>query len=94
MLEQAFAVSGSVTVALGGLVASNLLYDRRVANSLSRYLPPILGGVAFLVAVLWLEAWTTTVLSGAMTLFILVLRQGFRRGLRGVKGNLPSQAWS
>ena len=57
MLDQAFAVSGSVTVALVGLVASNLLYDRGVANSLSRYVAPILGGVAFLVAVLWLDAW-------------------------------------
>ncbi len=94
MLEQAFAVSGCVTVALVGLVASNLLYDRGVANSLSRYVAPILGGVAFLVAVLWLDAWTATALSGAMALFILTVRSGFRRGLRGVRGNLPSQAWS
>lgn len=26
--------------------------------------------------------------------FILAVRLGFRRGLRGVSGNLPSQAWS
>ena len=94
MFEQAFAVGGSVSVALVGLVASNLLYDRGVANSLSRYVAPILGGVAFLVAVLWLDAWTATVLSGAMALFILAVRLGFRQGLRGVRGNLPSQAWS
>ena len=94
MLVQAFAVSGCVTVALAGLVASNLLYDRGVANSVSRYVAPILGGVAFLVAVLWLDAWTATVLSGAMALFILAVRLGFRRGLRGVRGNLASQAWS
>ena len=94
MLEQAFAVSGCVTVALVGLVASNLLYDRGVANSQSRYAAPILGGVAFLVAVLWLDAWTATVLSGAMVLFVLAVRLGFRRGLRGVRGNFPSQAWS
>jgi len=94
MLVQAFAVSGSVTVALVGLVASNLLYDRGVANSLSRYVAPIFGGVAFLVAVLWLDVWTATVLAGAMALFILAVRLGFRRGLRGVRGNLPTQAWS
>ncbi len=94
MLEQAFAVGGVTSVAVAGLMASNLLYDRGVANSLSRYLAPILGGVAFLVAVLWLDAWTATVLSGAMALFILAVRLGFRRGLRGVRGNLPSQAWS
>ena len=94
MLVQAFAVSGSVSVALVGLVASNLLYDRGLANSLSRYVAPILGGVAFLVAVLWLDAWTATVLSGAMALLILVVRLGFRQRLRGVRGKLPSQAWS
>ena len=94
MLVQAFAVSGSVTVALVGLVASNLLYDRGVANSLSRYVAPIFSGVAFLVAVLWLDVWTATVLAGAMALFILAVRLGFRRGLRGVRGNLPTQAWS
>lgn len=94
MLEQPLAVSGSLAVAMIGLAASNLLYDRRVANSISRYVAPILGGVAFLVAVLWLETWTAPVLAGAMTLFILAVRLGFRRGLRGVKGDLPSQAWS
>ncbi len=94
MLVQVFAVSGSVSVALVGLVASNLLYDHGVPNSLSRYVAPIIGGVAFLVAVLWLDAWTATVLSGAMAMFILAVRLGFRRGLRGVRGNLPSQAWS
>ena len=94
MLEQAFAVSGCVTVALVGLVASNLLHDRGVTNSLSRYVAPILGGVAFLVAVLWLDIWTATVLSCAMALFILAVRLGFRRGLRGVEGNLPTQAWA
>ena len=94
MSEQVFAIGGIATVAVAGLMASNLLCDRRVANSLSRYVAPILGGVAFLVAVLWLDAWTATVLSGAMTLFILAVRLGLRRGLRGVRGNLPSQAWS
>ena len=94
MLEQAFAVGGSASVAIAGLMASNLLYDRGVANTLSRYVAPVLGGVAFLVAVLWLDAWTATALSGAMALFILAVRLGFRRGLRGVRGNLPSQAWS
>ena len=80
MLVQAFAVCGSVSVALVGLVSSNLLFDRGVANSVSRYVAPILGGVAFLVAVLWLDAWTATALSGAMALFILAVRLGFAGG--------------
>lgn len=94
MLQQAFAASGVVTIAITGLAASNILYDRGLANSLSRCVAPILGGVAFLAAVLWLDAWTATALSGGMALFILALRLRFRRGLCGVGGNLPSQAWS
>ena len=94
MVEQSFAVGGTASVAVAGLMASNLLYDRGMANHLSRYVAPIIGGLAFLVAVLWLDAWTATILSGAMALVILALRLGFRRGLRGVKGDLPSQAWS
>jgi len=94
MLEQAYPAAVATSLAFGGLGLSNLLYDRGVANSLSRYVAPILGGVAFLVAVLWLDAWTATVLSGAMALFILAVRLGSRRGLRGVRGNLPTQAWS
>ena len=94
MLGQAFAVSGIVMLAFAGLVVSNFVYDRGVSSSRSRYLAPILGGAAFLVAVLWLDAWTAITLSGILTLFILVLRVGFRGGLRGVRGNLPTQAWA
>ena len=49
-MEQAFAVGGIASVAAAGLMASNLLYDHGVANSISRYVAPILGRVAFLVA--------------------------------------------
>ena len=92
-MEQAFAVTGSVLVALAGLVVSNILYDRGVDSALSRCVASALGGAAFLIAVLWLDAWTAVALSGILTLFILILRLGFRRGLRGAKGSLPSQAW-
>ena len=64
MLQQAFAVSGIVCVAIGGLCASNVMYDRGVPNSMSRYVAPLLGGLAFLAAVLWLDVWTATALSG------------------------------
>ena len=94
MLDQAYGIGGIVTLALAGLVASNVLYDRGAPSSLFRYVAPILGGVAFLVAVLWLDAWTAAALSGVLTVFILVLRLGFRRGLRGVRGSLPTQAWA
>ena len=80
--------------AITGLVVSNSLYDRGVPNTISRCAAPVLGGTAYLFAVLWLDAWTATVLSGAMAMLILALRLGFRRGLRGVRGSLPTQAWS
>ena len=46
------------------------------------------------MAVLWLDAWTAVAVSFVMGLLILVLRLGFRRGLRGVKGNRPAQDWA
>jgi len=93
-VEQAFAATGSVLVALAGLVVSNILYDRGVDSSVSRCVASALGGAAYLVAVFWLDAWTAVALSGILTLFILILRLGFRRGLRGASASLPSQAWA
>ena len=94
MLNQAYAASGVVTLATAGLLASNFLFDKGLDASLSRRIPGVLGGFAFLIAVLWLDPWTAIALSGALTLSILVLRLGFRKGLRGVRGNLPTQVWA
>ena len=94
MLGQAFAAAGVVIVALGGLVASNLLVDRGLDASFARRVPGALGGVAFLIAVLWLDPRTAIALSSALTLAMLALRLGFRRGLRGVGGSLPTQVWA
>ena len=94
MLDQAYATSTIIGLAAAGLVASNVLVDRGIDCDLSRRVPGILGGAAFLIAVLWLEPWIAVSVSGALTLCILVLRLGFRRGLRGVRGRLPVQAWS
>ena len=94
MLDQAVAVTGVTALGLAGLVASNVLYDRGVPSTASRYAAPVIGGVAFLAAVAWLDVWTAVALSGAMTVGILGLRLGLRGGLRGVRGSLPTQAWS
>ena len=94
MLEQAYAASGVVTLATAGLLASNFLFDKGLDASLSRRVPGVLGGFAFLIAVLWLDGWTAVTLSGVLTLLILLLRLGFRRGLRGVGGSLSPQAWA
>ncbi len=94
MWYQAWVITAIVLLALLGLAASNFLHDRGTNDYLSRRVPAVFGGVAFLVAVLWLDPWTAVTLSGVMTLFILVLRLGFRRGLRGVRGSLPAEAWA
>jgi len=94
MLEQGFMLSGIAILALAGLAASNFMYDRGVPNSVSRHAAPVLGGVAYLATVLWLDPLTAITLSGILALGILALRLGYRRGLRGVKGDLPTQAWA
>lgn len=90
----AVPILGIVAVAFAGLAGSNILYDRGVPVALSRRLAPVLGGAAYLVAVLWLDAWTAITVVGVLTVFILILRLGFRRGLRGVQGSRRSQDWA
>ena len=93
-MNEAYAATGVVTLAATGLLASNFLFDKGLDASLSRRVPGVLGGFAFLIAVLWLDAWPAVALSAALSLFILVLRLGFQRGLRGVRGSLPTQVWA
>ena len=94
MINQAYAVTAIVLLTLLGLMAANLLYDHGVPKHMCRSIPPVLGGVAYLVSVLWLEAGMAIALSGALTISVLALRLGFRRGLRGVAGSVPAQAWA
>ena len=94
MLVQASATSGVVFLALAGLVASNLVHDRGVPSSQSRYIAPVLGGFAFLVGVLLMDMWIVIATSSVLTLLILTLSLRYRSGLRGVRGHLPTQAWS
>ena len=94
VLVHVYAVTTVASLALAGLTASNVLHDRSVPSAVSRYVAPLLGGAAFLTAVSYLDAWAAIALSGGLTLCILTLRVGFRHGLRGVRGNLPTQAWA
>jgi len=93
-VEQVIAALGSVLIAIGGLAASNLLYDRDVDSSVSRCIASALGGAAYLVAVLWMDAWMAVSLSGVLALFILALRLMFRQSLRGATTKLSHQAWA
>ena len=93
MWSQAYPAFAVALLALGGLAASNRLYDRGLNSSLSRRVPAVVGGAAFLMAVLWMEVWTAVTLSGAMALLVLALRLAPGRELRGVGGNSP-RGWA
>ena len=94
MVKQIFGSIAVVSLVLGALVLANYLHDRGVANWVARRLTAVLGGVAFLMAVLWLEAGTAIGVVSALTLGIAVVRVVRRHGLRGVTGDRPSQNWS
>ena len=93
-MSPVYAAMAMALLALSGLVTSNFVYDRGVPSTVSRRAAPLLGGAAYLIAVLWLDAWTAVTLSGVLTLFILVLRLGFRRGLRGVGRSFAVRDWA
>lgn len=88
------AIPGVITIALIGITGSNYLYDKGIPNNLSRRFAPVMGGVAYLSAVLWLDKWVAITVSAVMALLLIVLRMRFRTGLRGVKGNHPAQSWA
>lgn len=94
MPNQAYAVIAILLLVIAGMGASNFLHDRGVPRHLPRRAAHVLGGVALLNAVLWLDPWTAVALSGVLTLFILSLRLGFRRGLRGISRTESDSDWA
>jgi hypothetical protein len=90
----AIPVLGMVLLALVGIRGSNFLNDRGFSATLSRRFAPAVGGLAYLVSVVWLDVWVAVLVSGAMTLLIAALRLGFRNRLRGIKGSHSAQAWA
>ena len=94
MWSQAYIAGAIALLALLGLAGANFAYDHGAPDSLSRRVPAMLGGVAFLIAVLWLDPWVAVTVAGVLTVAMIVVRLGFRRGLRGVRGRLPAHAWA
>ncbi len=93
MLDQALAANGIVLLSVSGLAGANFLYDRGASDSLPRRAAHVLGGAAFLIAALWLDAWTAVALSGALALSVLALRLGYRRALRGLSRSVETRDW-
>ena len=77
-----------------GLGLSNLLRDRGVPRSLARYVAPWCAGAAFLIAVGWLEPGVAIPLAVVLTAMLVVLKAFRPAALRGIEGELASQAWS
>lgn len=74
------------------LGAANVLRDHGAPPSLTRWVASVVGGLAYLVAVLWLDVWSAVALSGLSVLFIAMVRMrraSLLRGLRGSAGDEP-----
>ena len=93
-MTQAAIAAGSVLVALVGLGISNILYDKGVGNYLSRKCGHLFGGVAYLVAVLWLDFPVAFGLATASFLLFVGLRVFNDRVLRGVGGSARPNAYA
>ena len=87
-------ILGVIAIVICALAGSNFLYDHGVPSFISRRFAPVVGGFAYLVAIIWLEKWTAIILCGILTLFILLLRLRFRESLRGLSGAHPAQTWA
>jgi dolichol kinase len=83
-----------ITLAMCAIAGSNCLHDRGVPGFASRRFAPVVGGFAYLIAIVWLEKWTAIILCGILTFSVLILRLKFRDSLRGLRGNHPNQTWA
>ena len=91
---QAPMVIGVAMLVSAGLGLSNLLYDRGVPRSLARYVASWCAGAAFLIAAFWIEQGVAIPLAVVLTAILVVLKAFRRTALRGVEGELASQARS
>ena len=91
---QATMAIGVAMLVGAGLGLSNLLHDGSVPRSLARYVAPWCAGAAFLIAALSLEPVVAVPLAVVLTAMVVVLKAFRRTALRGVEGELASQARS
>ncbi len=94
MADQIYTSGAVAAIALGGLASANFLHDRGLPHWVARRTAAVLGGLAFLAAVAWLQVWIAVAVVGSLTILIAAVRLGFRRGLRGVDSSVPSQRWA
>ena len=94
MWQETCAVGGVVGLAMAGLIGSKVMRARQVPGFWARRAASAAGGLAYLIAVLWLDVAVALVVLGALTLLVLLLRITGGVALQGVRGNRSSQAWS
>ncbi len=94
MLEQVCAGGAVAALALAGLIGSNVLRDRGLDASIPRGMASVIGGAAFLLAVLWMDPWPAVAVAAAMAGLLLGLRLRYRHVLRGTEGRRAGQLWS
>jgi hypothetical protein len=94
MLSTAFAMAGVVALVTTCLAGSTFLHDRGTARPVIRALAAMVGGIAFLLSVITLDAHTATALAALVTAAVVVMRVRFTSSLRGLRGAVPSQAWA
>jgi hypothetical protein len=84
-MQQTAAIVLVVALTGTSLGAANVLRDRAGPTALTRWTASVIGGLAYLVAVLWLEPWMALVLSVSGLVFIALLRLRGTSALRGLR---------
>lgn len=93
-MNQTFSIAVVAVLAGVGLGLSILGHRRGTPANWSplRCLAGMVGGVAFLVQITWLDAWTAVIVSGVLTLLVTIVRIGRRRG--EPSSSHPVQSWA
>ncbi len=93
MVAEALIAGGIAGCAALMVLAANRLRDRGTEASLSRRVAGVLGGGAYLIAVLSFNAWMATAISASAALLILLLRLYWPQQVRGLSGSGPGRRW-
>jgi hypothetical protein len=93
-LNEITAVAIVAAIACAGLGLSMLGHrlENRIERSPLRCLAGMVGGLAFLAQVEWLDAWTAVSVSGVLTLLVSAVR--IARGSPAAAPGRPEQSWA
>ena len=75
-----------------GLGFAGVLRDRGVSPAVTRWLASLIGGLAYLVTVRWLDVWSAVAISALTVLLIAGLRRWRAGLLRGLRESVREQS--